>query len=74
MVLDYGKGKIDLFLLLGLVFVTPLLYEIFESLMFGNLCLTFYPGLTVVVCFVHVFLAFVSSWQGRFEYFGLGLR
>jgi len=40
----------------------PLLYEIFERLMFGDLCLTFCPGLEVVVCFVQAFLAFVSSW------------
>jgi len=40
------------------VFGTPLLYEIFERLMFGDLCLTFCPGLAVVVCFVQFFLAF----------------
>jgi len=41
--------------------------------MFGDLCLTFCPDLAVVVCFVHVFLAFVFSCHGRFEDFGLGL-
>ena len=55
------------------MFGTPLLYEIFQRLMFSDLCLTFCPCFEVVVCFVQVFLAFVSSWQGRFDDFGLGL-
>jgi len=48
--------------------------EIFERLMFGDLCLTFCPGLAIVVYFVQVFLAFVFSWQGQFDDFGLELR
>jgi len=44
------------------VFGTPLLYEIFERLMFGDLYLTFCAGLAVVVCFVQLLLVFVSSW------------
>jgi len=43
---------------------TSMLYEIFERLMFGDSCLTFCSCLEVMVCFVHIFLAFVPSWQG----------
>jgi len=42
--------------------------------MFGDLYLTFCPGLEVVVCFMQVFLAFNSSWHGRYDDFGLRLQ
>ena len=49
-----------------------MLYEIFKRLMFGDSCLTFCPGLEVVMCFCAGFLAFVSSSQGRFDVLVIG--
>jgi len=47
-----------------------MLYEIFERLMFGDSCLTICLDLEDVMCFVQVFLASISSSQGRFNEFG----
>jgi len=51
LVLGYDKGTIGWFLLLGLMFGTFMLYEVFEKLMLGNLCLRSWLGLEVFVWF-----------------------